>query len=63
MSKPRTWTIRYQGKFGTHQEGPWTDKAVAVRIAQSRANETGNDVRVSTRGHFGSLTVNPEGAS
>lgn len=60
MSKPRTWTLYYtHAKFGPTQEGHYTNKDAAIMAAQSRANDNATPVRVSTRGHFGSLTVNP----
>jgi hypothetical protein len=60
-TKPRTWTLYYtHAKFGPTREGHYTDKGAAVQAAQSRANDNQVPVRVSTKGHFGSLTVNPE---
>lgn len=58
-TKPRTWTLIYTGRFGVTVERGFTDKARAIEIATKRAEEFGNPVRVSTKGHFGSLTVNP----
>jgi hypothetical protein len=57
-AKPRTWTLIYTGKFGPTHEGRFTDKARAVEVAQKRSSENGGvPVRVSTKGHFGSLTI------
>jgi hypothetical protein len=60
----RSWTLLYNHRrFGNTGEGPFYDKAAAIAAATRRAAEHGVPVRVSTPGHFGSLTVHPEGTT
>lgn len=58
--KPRTWTVLGRDRQDrVIQNGPFTDKDAARQQAQINANQYGNPFRVSTRGQFGSFTVEP----
>lgn len=58
--KARTWTVLGRDEQGrVVGAGPFTDKDAARRQAQINADRFGTPQRVSTRGSFGSFTVEP----
>ncbi len=58
--KPRTWIVLGRDdQDRVIQNGPFTSSDAARRQAQINADRYGNPFRCSTKGSFGSFTVEP----